>query len=151
MFNDEVTSGAEQQPVAIHLTTYIQQSGDVSSFNFNVRGKLFRMGDIVYLRFMEDDQHNGHAVPVTVRINANGHVKLTRSGANQLQLNFIQGKRVEARYQTPAGMLPIDTVTPNVDLQYRNRPFSGSLRVDYDLYAERQLLGRYRLQLQFTV
>ena len=151
MFNNEIATGSAERPVAIHLATTIRQAGDVSNFNFHVHGQLFQMGSTVYLRFMEDDNKDGHAVPVTVRIGANGHVKLTRSGENELQLNFIQGKRVEARYQTPYGMLPIDTVTPNLDIQYRNQPFSGAVRVDYNLYAERQLLGRYQLRLQFTV
>lgn len=151
VFNDDVATGSAERPVEIHLTTTIMQAGDVSNFNFDVTGKLFEMGNTVYLRFMEDDNNNGHAVPVTIRINANGHIKLTRSGENELQLHFIQGKRVEARYQTPYGMLPIDTETPNVDIQFRSQPFSGNVSVDYNLYAEDQLLGRYRLRLQFTV
>ncbi|XIF20529.1 MAG: DUF1934 domain-containing protein [Acetilactobacillus jinshanensis] len=151
MFNNHIAAGSAGRPVEIHLTTTIMQAGDVSNYNFDVTGKLFRMGDTIYLRFMEDDNHNGHPVPVTIRISANGHIKLTRSGENELQLNFIQGKRVEARYQTPYGQIPIDTVTPNLDIQYRSQPFSGNVRVDYALYAEEQLLGRYQLRLQFTV
>ncbi|WP_236747674.1 DUF1934 domain-containing protein [Acetilactobacillus jinshanensis] len=151
MFNDDVAAGSAEQPVEIHLATTIEQAGDVSNYNFDVDGKLFQIGDTIYLRFMEDDNHDGHGVPVTIRINANGHVKLTRAGENKLQLDFIQGKRVEARYQTPYGLLPIETVTPNLDIQYQNQPLSGNVMVDYNLYAQEQLLGRYQLRLQFTV
>ena len=152
MFNDRSITGEARRPVAIHLSTTINQSGNVSNYNFAVHGKLFQMGNTIYLRFMEDDQKNGHPVPMTIRIDANDHVKLTRSApGHRMQFNFVQGQRVQAEYQTPYGSIPIETETPNVDLQYRNQPFSGNLGVDYNLYANQQLLGHYQLRLQFTV
>ena len=152
MLSDHITTGGTRQPVEIHLSTTINQSGNISNYNFAVHGQLFQMGDNVYLRFMEDDQKNGHPVPMTIRINANGHVKLTRSApGHQMRFYFIQGKRVKAEYQTPYGLIPIETETPTVDLQYRSQPFSGNLGINYNLYANQHLLGHYQLRLQFTV
>jgi uncharacterized beta-barrel protein YwiB (DUF1934 family) len=47
-------------------------------------------------------------------------------------------------------MLPVETVTPMLRVRLRERPFSGEVNVDYDLYAGEQLLGNYKLRLQFT-
>lgn len=151
MVGNNVTRESAGHPVAIRLVTYIIQGGDVSNFDFDLTGRLFQMGHIIYLRFMEDDHHDGHPVPVTVRIDGQGQVRLTRLGSNPIRLNFVQNRQTTADYRTPYGSLVMQTVTPELVIRYQNQPLSGSLKINYDLYSQRQLLGHYRLRLSFTV
>ncbi|GLB47223.1 hypothetical protein WR164_12020 [Philodulcilactobacillus myokoensis] len=137
-------------PVEIHLETHITQNDNVSSYVFDLNGQVIKMGNAVYIRYMEDDNKNGHPVPVTMKINNEGNIRLTRSGENKMQMYFAEGKRIEARYRTPYGILPIETETPNLNVQYRDLPFRGNIKIDYNLLVGAKLLGQYKIRLQFT-
>ena len=108
------------------------------------------MGDALYSRYKEVIDEGPEPIPVTIKLAANGEVVLTRGAEHRLRLHFSNGNRVRAHYQTPMGMLPVETVTPMLRVRLRERPFSGEVNVDYDLYAGEQLLGNYKLRLQFT-
>ncbi|MDN6354526.1 MAG: DUF1934 domain-containing protein [Lactiplantibacillus plantarum] len=144
---DDLTTGV---PVAIHLETQARQDDDTANYALDVDGQLVQMGDAFYLRYKEVNDDAPEPIPVTIKLAANGDVVLTRSAEHRLRLHFSNGKRVRAHNQTPMGMLPVETVTPMLLVRLRERPFSGEVNVDYDLYAGEQLLGNYKLRLQFT-
>ncbi|VDG21422.1 hypothetical protein MUDAN_BIHEEGNE_03053 [Lactiplantibacillus mudanjiangensis] len=144
---DDLTTGV---PVAIHLETEAVQEGEAANYALDVDGQLVQMGDTFYLRYQEVSDDHPEPVPVTIKLASNGDVVLTRSAENRLQLHFSNGKRVQARYRTPMGVLPVDTVTPLLQVRLRERPFSGEIKINYDLYAGEQLIGNYKLRLQFT-
>jgi len=144
---DDLTTGV---PVAIHLETQAVQDGDAANYVLDVDGQLVQMGDAFYLRYKEESKDQEQPIPVTIKLAANGDVVLTRSAENRLRLHFSNGKRVQARYRTPMGILPVDTVTPLLQVRLRERPFSGEVNINYDLYAGEQLIGNYKLRLQFT-
>jgi len=148
---DDLTTGV---PVAIHVETQAKQDGDTANYALDVDGQLVQMGDAFYLRYQEVNQEADQAanepIPVTIKLAADGDVVLTRSAENRLRLHFSNGKRVQARYRTPMGILPVDTITPLLQVRLRERPFSGEVNINYDLYAGEQLIGNYKLRLQFT-
>jgi len=144
---DDLTTGV---PVAIHLETRARQDGETANYALDVDGQLVQMGDVFYLRYKEVSDEAPEPIPVTIKLAANGDVVLTRNAENHLRLHFSNGKRIRAHYQTPMGLLPVETVTPMLRVRLRERPFSGEVNVDYDLYAGEQLLGNYQLRLQFT-
>ncbi|AVK64385.1 DUF1934 domain-containing protein [Lactobacillus sp. CBA3606] len=143
---DDLTTGV---PVAIHLETQAVQAGDTANYALDVEGQLVQMGDAFYLRYKEVSD-DAAPVPVTIKLVSNGDVVLTRSAENRLRLHFANGKRIQARYRTPMGILPVDTVTPMLQVRLRERPFSGEVNVNYQLYAGEQPIGDYKLRLQFT-
>lgn len=144
---DDLTTGV---PVAIHLETRARQDGETANYALDVDGQLVQMGDVFYLRYKEVSDEAPEPIPVTIKLAANGDVVLTRNAENRLRLHFSNGKRIRAHYQTPMGLLPVETVTPMLRVRLREHPFSGEVNVDYDLYAGEQLLGNYQLRLQFT-
>ncbi|WP_047998833.1 DUF1934 domain-containing protein [Lactiplantibacillus herbarum] len=144
---DDLTTGV---PVAIHLETRARQDGETANYALDVDGQLVQMGDVFYLRYKEVSDEAPEPIPVTIKLAANGDVVLTRNAENRLRLHFSNGKRIRAHYQTPMGLLPVETVTPMLQVRLRERPFAGEVNVDYDLYAGEQLLGNYQLRLQFT-
>ncbi|TLQ18050.1 DUF1934 domain-containing protein [Lentilactobacillus parafarraginis] len=136
-------------PVQIHLETNMVQNGEQSNFVFDVTGQLVRVGSSIYIRYSEDTDDG--QVPVTIKIMANGDIRLTRSAENRLQLLFSAGKRVATRYRTPYGPLEIQTVTSSLDMEILNQPLRGNINIDYLLYAGSDLLGKYNIRLQFTI
>ncbi|GEP19647.1 DUF1934 domain-containing protein [Pediococcus argentinicus] len=137
-------------PVEIHLETFIDQEGEQTHLVFDEPGQLFKMGESIYLRYQEVDEESQKSIPVTLKIEGNGNVQLTRDGDAKVKLRFADGKRIEARYRTPYGMFPVETVTPMLDVRLRDRPFAGMVNINYQLFAGEQLLGNYKIRLQFT-
>ncbi|PWF99317.1 DUF1934 domain-containing protein [Levilactobacillus bambusae] len=145
---DEQKAGT---PIAIHLQTEIKQDDDITSYKLDVQGRLVQMGQTIYIRYVEQDPESDYQpVPVTMKLSANGDVQLTRSAENRLRLLFKAGKRIRAQYQTPFGSIPVETVTPLLDVSFRDRPFGGNVKIDYNLYANGELVGDYKIRLQFT-
>ena len=144
---DQLSAGV---PVAIHLETHIKQNDDVSDYRLDADGQLVQMGDNLYLRYLEPNEETQEQTPVTMKFTPDGAVHLTRNGEAELRLHFISGKRVTARYQTPYGIMPIETVTPLLETSFQERPFSGNVKIDYLLYAGDKLVGNYKIRLQFT-
>ncbi|HAJ53851.1 MAG TPA: DUF1934 domain-containing protein, partial [Lactobacillus sp.] len=47
------------------------------------------------------------------------------------------------------GIIPVETVTPRIDARMTTDPVAGEIYVEYELFANHQHLGNYRLRLQF--
>lgn len=137
-------------PIEIHLETFIEQEGEQSHMVFDEPGQVFQMGRSIYLRYQELDEETGGRVPVTMKIDGESNVLLTRSAESEMRLRFANGKRIEARYRTPYGIFPIETVTPMLDVRIQNGPLAGRINIDYQLFAGEQLIGNYKIRLQFT-
>lgn len=143
---------ATGMPVGIHLETHVKQDGETTDYLLDVEGQIIQIGRTIYLRYQEpQDGPTSEEVPVTIKFRADGDVSLTRSGENRLRMHFSAGKRIAAHYKTPYGIVPVETVTPHLNVAFHDRPFGGRLSVDYRLYAGEQLLGNYSIRLQFTV
>ncbi|WP_268913893.1 DUF1934 domain-containing protein [Lentilactobacillus sp. SPB1-3] len=140
---------ANNLPVQIHLRTDILQDGKKSNFVFDMEGQLVEIGNAIYIRY--DEEVEGGSIPVTIKINGNGDVKITRSGQNRSQLMFSEGKRISAVYKTPYGPLDIQTVTLGLTAELLENPLRGTIEISYLLYAGQEMLGKYNISLQFTV
>ncbi|GAA3603654.1 DUF1934 domain-containing protein [Secundilactobacillus similis] len=139
-------------PVGIHLATHTVQDGEASDYVLDVEGQIVQIGETIYLRYREPQEDNqGEPVPVTIKFLPNGDVSLTRNGENRLRMHFSAGKRIRATYRTPYGIVPVETVTPQLRVGFHERPFGGEAAIDYQLYVGQQLLGNYEIRLQFTV
>ncbi|MFT8425485.1 MAG: DUF1934 domain-containing protein [Liquorilactobacillus sp.] len=135
--------------ILITLQTFTKQEGTVSKYNRKFEGRLFQMGNSIYLRYTEDD--NNETAVVTFKINNDGSIQLTRkSKTMRTQLFFEDNKRISATYRTPYGEIPIETVTPSLNVNISDLPLAGAVRVDYLLYSGGKLLGEYKIRLQFT-
>lgn len=140
-------------PIEIHLETLVKQEGDTTKHVFDEPGQLVQMGDTLYFRYSEIDQDTGAKTPVMIKVMADGDVQLSRlshqDGVN-LKLFFSLGNRMIAQYKTPFGVIPVETVTPKLHFRMKNRPVSGELYIEYQLFAGETHIGDYQLQLQFT-
>ena len=134
-------------PVKIHLHTVIVIDGQQDEFDFHEAAELIRMqGGSDYLRYVE--HQDGQATPVQLKL-ANGEIHLTRKGPRETNLLFKDGAATLTRYQTEYGMIPLQVETSLLDNQLDLAKQAGGLRVHYRLKNNEQLLGSYRLQLQF--
>ncbi|KRM08136.1 MAG: DUF1934 domain-containing protein [Liquorilactobacillus ghanensis] len=136
-------------PILIHLTTTREQAGEVSEYKKKFSGQVFQIGQSLYLRYVETQ--SPEKVIVTFKIIDEDSIQLTRKRAGlKLQLFFKDNHRVAATYQTSYGVIPIETVTPQLQILLQASPLAGVIRIDYLLYNGEELLGKYKIRLQFT-
>lgn len=137
-------------PVKIHVETVHQQDGQKEEYTEDFDGHLIEIGENVYLRYQEELPENEHA-KVTFKIAGDQEIQLTRKLEHQkLHLTFKTGKRISARYQTPYGNIPVETLADRMGTILEGDPLAGKLEIDYRLYNGDSLLGNYKIRLQFT-
>ena len=136
-------------PVSIHLETEVDQGGEHTQFIFDLMGQIVTIGDTIYIRYKETTDE-GQQVPVTLKVEPDGKVQLTRSGENRMRLKFDYRRKIETFYQTPYGQFAITTFTKDMHFSLRDTPVAGALKLDYELLAGPEKMGDYRLSLQFS-
>ena len=136
-------------PVSIKLATKVTQHQTTEDFYFELAGQLVTIGDTLYIRYQEV-QEDGQKIPVTIKIMPDGAVQLTRSGDMRMRLKFVYREMVNTSYNTPYGTLLFSTYTKNLRVSLKDRPASGKLVIEYDLYMADEQIGNYQINLDFT-
>lgn len=143
-------SQREKIPVNILVKTEVTQEEEFKEFLIEVSGHMVVINDIIYLRYEEIIEGIDTSVPVTIKILPDGTVTLIRSGDVKMKLNFSYEEKKETTYATPYGMMSISTMTNHLHVSLKNNPQSGSVKIDYDLFAGEEQLGTYHLMINFS-
>lgn len=134
-------------PVKVHLTTSMEIDGNQDHFEFAEDGELIHLTDNHhFLRYVEHQQ--GQATPVQIAINGD-QVRLTRKGPRQTKLLFVENGETISKYQTEYGMIPLHVVCDQLMQEINQEENRGQLEVHYRLKNNGQVLGTYRIKLQF--
>ncbi|MCK8625124.1 DUF1934 domain-containing protein [Apilactobacillus xinyiensis] len=138
---------SRNQQVRISLKTQIEQNNEVNDFNFDVIGSIVQIEDSLYIRYNEN---NDVTVPVTIKIPGNDQdVQLTRKAAGtHTKLFFNKNKVIPTKYETPYGKIDIRVFTSK--LEFTDKKEYGNLSIDYIISDHQDILGRYKIRLQFT-
>lgn len=136
-------------PISIQLKTIVQQEGETKDFYFEMIGQIVKIGAMLYIRYKEQ-QEDGQLVSVTIKIEPDGKIQLIRSGELRMRLKFGYQERIETIYRTPYGLFEIATFTRHLHFSLKDQPIAGALLIDYDLYSQKEQIGEYHLELQFT-
>lgn len=134
--------------VKIHLETQVTQYAEPEKQVFDVMGQMVQMGSGLYLRYIEVE--GDIEIPVTIKVEADGTITLIRAGETRTRLRFGKGERYVTNYNTPQGVVALETMTNKMQVSLRDQPFSGEIEIHYDLYLGEEKLGEYKLQLLFT-
>lgn len=138
-------------PVNVHVETVHSQDGQEDEYVEDFHGELIQIGDNQYLRYREKMTDEGHA-EVMFKFGNNKEVQLTRKLDHQkLRLVFHPGRRTVAHYQTPYGIIPLETEVQQLNLLFKDDPYAGEVVIGYQLWNEETLLGDYKIRLQFSV
>ena len=134
-----VTNG---KPIKITIKTLQQQDGQLNKYQQEFSGRLAKVKENTYLRYEEDQN-----LIVTFKVDEKG-IWLTRNGSQmKLRLYFDEAKHYETNYQTPFGAINLTCQTQKVLFEEENA--KGQLAVDYQLFSGEELLGEYKIRLQF--
>lgn len=146
----ECVSQREKKPVSILVKTEVTQEQEFKEFLVEVKGHMVVINDVIYLRYEEIIEGIDTPVPVTIKILPDGTVTLIRSGDVKMKLNFSYEEKKETTYTTPYGMMSISTMTNHLHISLKDNPQSGSVTIEYDLFAGEEKLGMYHLMINFS-
>lgn len=136
-------------PVKIKLQTQVTQKNETEDFVFDLDGQVVQMNGTLYIRYKEV-QPDGQEFPVTMKITPDSQIQLIRSGEARMRMRFAYKKSVETSYKTPYGMFLVTTFTNDLHVSLKDRPFSGTVMIDYALVMGGEKVGDYKLRLEFT-
>lgn len=137
------------QTIQIHLETQVLQNNERAEFVFDMEGQLVKMGDTLYIRYKEKNQEEPGEVPVTIKIEPGELIQIMRGQGLHTRLKFAFEKRVPMSYPTDYGIFTIESYTPYLHFSLKDRPLSGSLELDYELFLENEKMGSYQMRLSF--
>lgn len=134
-------------PVQVKLKTTIEQDGQQDEYSFEEEGQFVQLGEKYYLRYKE--HQDGQETPVQIRL-SDDLVNLRRSGLRETNFDFTLERPTKSRYQTEYGMIGMEVTTDKLEIEFDPEEANGKLEVQYRLTANKQLIGTYQLQLQFS-
>lgn len=76
MVIQEVKTLENGTPILIHLLTQREQAGEVSEYEKEFSGRIFQMGNSIYLRYIEANEPK--KITVTFKITEDSSIHLTR-------------------------------------------------------------------------
>lgn len=134
--------------IEYQLETMVEQEGEREIFLFKGKGKAVQMGEWLYLRYQEEGTEN----KVTIKLSEAGKVTIIRRDGEELssRMSFEAFSNGIALLSTPAGMLEMETVTHRLFQNYQDKPFAGSVQLDYSMTLNNQIFGNYGISLHFT-
>ncbi|WP_071130301.1 DUF1934 domain-containing protein [Enterococcus timonensis] len=138
------------QAIQLHLETKVQQKEENSDFVFDGKGQLVKIGDTLYIRYSELQSDELTEIPVTIKIEPDGIVQIMRGKELHSRLKFSYQKKIPMTYRTPFGLFTIESFTKYLHFSLKDRPTSGILTLDYDLFLQDELMGSYQMKLNFT-
>lgn len=131
-----------QQNIQINLTNIIQQDDTSETFHFNETGTLATIREISYIRFTETTSVE---TPVTVKINTDQTIVITRNGQSKLQLLLDLKNDSITHYQTPIGMIVMTVKTNQLKIDLSK----GIILAKYQLWQANTIVGQYTFDLNF--
>ena len=121
---------------------------ETEHFEFTESGQLIRLnGGQIYLRYLE--HQDNQETPVQFRLDED-RVQLDRRGPRQTRLVFEAGSETTTRHQTEYGIIHLGVETRQLIKKVDFTNHAGSLQAAYRLKNQGQVLGTYRIQLQFA-
>ncbi len=108
-------------------------------------GRLFKDGNEWSLTYKEAQESGLDDSFTTIRMHENGAVSLDRAGANQMKMEFVEGKKHIARMDTPHGVLDIGILTNRVKIRMNEN--GGKIALSYII----NLNGEYPVQTKMTM
>lgn len=137
---------AKAQEVTIILKTIQTQAEDVEEYDLETTGELFQKGATLYLRYEEEIE--GHSIKTTFKIKDEMLLLTRREHSLSSSLDLRPGQITTTRYQTQYGALYLEVNCLTYTFK-RVDEKNGQLKATYELSNGQEILGKYKLRLQF--
>lgn len=140
----------DNRPVSLIIQTESIQNGETSSYYHEVLGQLMTIGNKFYIQYKESAEVDPAQTPVIIKVEPNAEMQIIRSGQNRMRLSFKYQEFEESYIDTEHGKIAIRTFATDMHVSLRDKPFSGTIQLSYELFAGREQMGSFKMQVEFT-
>ncbi len=134
----------EQKSAKIRVKTTIWNDGENEAFELTTFGRYYEKNESIFLQYEEVIEEG--TVKSIVKVSKK-EALILRSGAVNMRMVFEEDKKHAGRYETPFGIMRIETMTKRLDHQVGSN--TGSMDILYDLHMQGALAGTYHLEISF--
>lgn len=139
------------QQVKVIITTTITQEQESQQIKQNVLGEFVVKPKASYLRYQEEKTQTQPPAQVVFKFQNDGSIFLQRKQADGLtRLAFKLNEETLGSYQFGNQQLVLKVKTTKQH-QILSTLAPGNLTLDYQLFFDKQLLGEYKIRLQFML
>ena len=132
-------------PVKVDIRTRQIQSGEKNDYSQKFDGRLSIKNQTLYLRYDESSEAR-----VTFKVCEDDVYLSRKSGQMRLKLHFNENGKFETSYLTPYGAVELRCETDCCKFEYDRKVQRGALTIDYRLFTGDEILGEYKIRLQFA-
>ena len=136
----------EQLPVKITVNTTIQNGTEKETYELITFGYYVKKTKSVFLRYEEFLEEG--TINTIVKISGQ-EGSILRSGAVKMRIPFQQNKSLTGRYETPYGVMELDTVTSRVHHSFDEDLKKGEFDFIYRLNMQGSYAGTYHTTISF--
>jgi uncharacterized beta-barrel protein YwiB (DUF1934 family) len=136
----------EQLPVKITVNTTIQNGTEKETYELITFGYYVKKTKSVFLRYEEFLEEG--TINTIVKISGQ-EGSILRSGAVKMRIPFQQNKSLTGRYETPYGVMELDTVTSRVHHSFDEDLKKGEFDFLYRLNMQGSYAGTYHTTISF--
>lgn len=140
----------DNRPVSLIIRTESVQNGENSSYYHEVIGQLMTIGNKFYIQYKESAEIDPQQTTVIIKVEPNEEMQIIRSGENRMRLSFKYQEFAESFIDTEYGKVAIRTFASDMHVSLRDTPFSGTIHLAYELFAGKEQMGSFKMQVEFT-
>lgn len=145
-------------PVQLDLTSQIERETEIESYTVHETAEFTQTENAQYLRYTETpevtpEDENDSALPleskVALKLESDGSIKMRRTGVLNSQLHFDMDRTTTTNYRTPAGIIVLDVITEQIQVEQDAETMSGAIHIVYTLNEQDTSLGNYQIDIRY--
>ncbi|RRG18112.1 DUF1934 domain-containing protein [Weissella viridescens] len=145
-------------PVQLDLTSQIERETEIESYTVHETAEFTQTEKAQYLRYTETpDSENDVAIDpalpseskVMLKLEPDGSIKMRRTGLLNSQLHFDMARTTTTNYRTPAGIIVLDVITEQIQVEQASDQASGHIHIVYALNEQETSLGNYQIDIHY--
>lgn len=137
--------------VLIYIKTVQYESMRTGSDEIELKteGKYFEKENSKYLRYEETELSGLLGTTTEIEIK-DDTVGLKRTGEHESSMFFEKDRRFQTSIQTPAGNIPLEIMTNEVNLNLKQNPFCMDIELEYSISLKGLFEGKNRITIKAT-
>lgn len=143
----------ENIDINLTLRSEIKRLDEFESYDLNEPATLTITDNGDYIRYIEHAPENAQMpdakAKVMLKLQADGTVKMRRTGILNTQLHFDLGHETTTNYRTPAGNIVLTVKTTTLKIQQNADKTVGDVLIGYDLIENDSELGHYQIAVNY--
>ncbi len=113
--------------------TQSSPDGEENIIELTTEGSFYKKNNNYYIVYDESELSGMEGSTTRLKIEGDKKVYMKRFGTASVDFKFEKDKKYEANYMTAHGVLTINVLTKDLDIEINEETKKGSIEISYDL------------------